>query len=49
MKSKKILFISWQAAMGHVTRDAAIARKLYRLQDQMPPFRGWAIHCQKNH
>jgi UDP:flavonoid glycosyltransferase YjiC (YdhE family) len=28
MAAKKILFISWQGAMGHVTRDLAIAREL---------------------
>jgi len=31
MSAKKVLFISWQAAMGHVTRDVAIAREMERL------------------
>jgi hypothetical protein len=30
MAKKKILFISWQGCMGHVTRDVAIAREIHR-------------------
>jgi len=26
---KKILFVSWQGAMGHVTRDLAIAQEIH--------------------
>ena len=30
MVSKKILFISWEGGMGHITRDVAIAAELRR-------------------
>ncbi|NOY58287.1 MAG: UDP-N-acetylglucosamine--N-acetylmuramyl-(pentapeptide) pyrophosphoryl-undecaprenol N-acetylglucosamine transferase [Calditrichaeota bacterium] len=33
--SKRILFISWQAAMGHVTRDLAIAKELHRIDAEI--------------
>ncbi len=35
MNANHILFISWQAAMGHVTRDLAIARELRRTNPQV--------------
>ncbi|MBT4498743.1 MAG: hypothetical protein HOC74_13530 [Gemmatimonadetes bacterium] len=31
MSAKKVLFISWQACLGHVTRDVAIARQIHEL------------------
>ena len=33
MTKKKVLFISWQGAMGHITRDVAIAKEIHK---QMP-------------
>jgi len=30
MSKKRILFISWQGCLGHVTRDVAIAREIHR-------------------
>lgn len=32
MPQKKVLFISWQACLGHVTRDVPIAREMRRLR-----------------
>ena len=30
MANKRILFISWEGGMGHITRDVAIAREIHR-------------------
>ena len=30
MPTKRVLYISWQGGMGHITRDIAIARQIYR-------------------
>ncbi len=38
MSKKRILFISWQGGMGHITRDLAIAHELHRQNPE------WAIH-----
>jgi len=38
MAEKRILFISWQGGMGHITRDLAIAHELHTQHPE------WAIH-----
>ncbi len=35
MPNTHILFISWQAAMGHVTRDLAIVKELHRISPEV--------------
>ncbi|RMD76005.1 MAG: hypothetical protein D6820_13505 [Lentisphaerae bacterium] len=42
MHSKSILFISWQGAMGHVTRDLAIVKELRRIMPQVDL--AWMAH-----
>ncbi len=39
---KRILFISWQGAMGHVTRDVAIAKELHQLDPDLDV--SWVTH-----
>jgi UDP:flavonoid glycosyltransferase YjiC (YdhE family) len=44
---KKVLFVSWQAGMGHITRDVAIAKELRRQNPQVDV--SWLAHplaCQ---
>lgn len=38
MPHKRILFISWQGGMGHITRDLAIAKEIHRKKPE------WEIH-----
>ncbi len=38
MPKKKILFISWQGGMGHITRDLAIAHEIHRRNPE------WELH-----
>ncbi len=44
MEGKKVLFISWQGGMGHVTRDLAIVKELYRLAPEIEVL--WVAHPQ---
>ena len=32
---KKVLFVSWQGAMGHIARDVAIVKELRRQNSQI--------------
>jgi len=38
MPKKRILFISWQGGMGHITRDLAIAQEIHRQNPE------WELH-----
>ena len=42
MPNTHILFISWQAAMGHVTRDLAIVKELHRISPEVDV--SWVAH-----
>lgn len=42
MSNKHILYISWQGAMGHITRDLAIARELHRMNPDVDI--SWMAH-----
>lgn len=42
MPNKHILFISWQGAMGHVTRDIAIVKELHRIAPDVDV--SWVAH-----
>jgi UDP-N-acetylglucosamine:LPS N-acetylglucosamine transferase len=39
---KKVLFVSWQAGMGHITRDVAIVKELHRQNPQIEV--SWIAH-----
>jgi len=44
---KKVLFVSWQGGMGHITRDVAIVKELHRQNPQIDV--SWIAHplaCQ---
>ena len=38
MSKKRILFLSWQGGMGHITRDLAIANEIHRQNPE------WELH-----
>ncbi|MFC1502301.1 glycosyltransferase [bacterium] len=42
MSTKNILYISWQGAMGHITRDLAIARELHQMNPDVDI--SWMAH-----
>lgn len=42
MPKKKILFISWQGGMGHITRDLAIAHEIHRQNPEWELY--WLAH-----
>ena len=47
MSVPKIIFISWQGGMGHVTRDLAIVQELRRLNPEIQV--SWLSHQQASH
>ncbi len=44
MSKPNVLFISWQGGMGHVTRDLAIVKELYKIAPQVQV--RWMAHPQ---
>ena len=40
--TKRILFISWQGAMGHVTRDLAVVKELHQIDPDLDVY--WVAH-----
>jgi UDP-N-acetylglucosamine:LPS N-acetylglucosamine transferase len=47
MNRKRILFISWQGGLGHVTRDLAIVKELHRLNPEIDI--KWLAHPLATH